>query len=77
MEISGLLSLIDHGGAVSAVAAVILGWFFRDQLFKFKTSVTDLLDAHELKDQKRHEDNLGRMGEMSERIARLERPRGR
>jgi hypothetical protein len=56
-------------GSVASVAG--LGWWLATQFRRVESAQRKILDAHEDKDQERHEENLGRFAEIKVALARL------
>ncbi len=55
----------------SAASVAGLGWWLSGQFRKVEKAQNNILDAHEEKDQKRHEENLDRFKNISVALARL------
>jgi hypothetical protein len=58
-----------QAGGPAAVGA--LGWWLSGQFRKIERAQSATLGAHEKEDQKRHEENLLRFGDISAALARL------
>ena len=55
----------------NAVALVGLGWWLSGRFRKTENIHREMLAAHELRDQERHEENLGRFSKISVALAQL------
>lgn len=59
-------TVVSCAGAVAG-----LGWWLSGRFRKVEIGQRAILDAHEDKDQERHEENLGRFAEIKVALARL------
>jgi hypothetical protein len=68
-----IFPIITAVGATVAICSSIvgLGWWLSGQFRKIEKGQDAILDAHEEKDQKRHEENLERFRLISIALARL------
>jgi hypothetical protein len=74
--------MVSDFGAFVSVTLPILGavatltWWLSAQFQKVKDEATRAMHAHELVDEKRHEDNLERFSKLSSAVAGLSKPNG-
>mgnify|MGYP001609687870 CR=1 FL=1 len=66
MGIETLIAMLVSLGSVAG-----LGWWLRGEFRKVEKGQGAILDAHEAKDQERHEENLERFTQLKIGLARL------
>lgn len=66
MGIEALIAALVSLGSVAG-----LGWWLRGEFRKVEKAQSNILDVHEEKDQKRHEENLDRFAQIKIALARL------
>ena len=62
-------SIVALFSSIASVAG--LGWWLRGEFRKAEKGQESIIDAHEAKDQERHEENLERFAQIKVALARL------